>query len=267
MSQTDMSKNGTSGTTWAAVAVAVVAIILSVAAIGMALTGTGGSGVSNASVTSLNSSVSSLSSQLAGMASSGGAKPTTVAYKVDWCNTDNTGEDRYCPNQLIVNQGDTVQIMFLHNDSDVHTFTLDTGSYNFQINGSAVGMHDFLTNDNLVTACSNGPYTAESSGISGSYCVSGSSLLQPGGNFRIAQNTNPANSPPNLVDVAMDNTVHVVVFNDNASEIWGVGSFQATTPGIYEFFCHYHVSNGMFGYLIVLPNSYCTANPSSCGLS
>ena len=65
----------------------------------------------------------------------------------------------------------------------------------------------------------------------------------------------------------MDNTAHIVIFNSTVSEVWGVGSFQATTPGIYEFFCDYLVSNGMFGYLVVLPNPYCTANPSSCGLS
>lgn len=247
-----------SGTVWAAIAVAVVAILLALASLSVALGAT--------STANSNTGISQVNSSLNSYISSQGSKPSTVAFKVDWCNTDNTGQDRFCPNELVVNQGDVVQIMFLHNDSDVHTFTLDTGPYNFQINGSAAGMHDFISNTNLAGPCTNGAYSAESTGISGTYCVSGTSLLAPGGNFRVAQNTNPANSPPNLVDVPMDNTVHVVVFNSTVAEVWGVGSFQATTPGIYEFFCHYHVSNGMFGYLIVLPNSYCNANAAACGL-
>jgi plastocyanin len=256
---------GTSGTVWAALAVAVVAILIAVASLSVAYQAQ--------SSASQNTGVSALSTSLSSALASLGSKPTTVAYKVDWCNTDNTGEDRFCPNQLVVNQGDIVQIMFIHNDTDVHTFTLDTSPYFFQINDSTTGMHNFITNANLAGACSNtGTYAQQSAAISGVYCVSGSSLLAPAGNFKIAQNSNPA-APGNgsngisLVDVKMDNTVHVVNFNftSGASEVWGVGSFQATQPGIYEFFCHYHVSNGMFGYLVVLPNPYCQTSPSSCG--
>lgn len=248
-----------SGTTYAAIAVAVVAILLALASLSVAYQAQ--------SSANANTGVSQLSSSLNTALSSLGVQPTTVAFKVDWCNTDNTGQDRFCPNQLVVNQGDIVQIMFIHNDTDVHTFTLDTAPYNFQINDSAAGMHDFISNTDLAGPCVNGAYSAESQGISGTYCVSGTSLLAPGGNFRIAQNGNPAVSPPKLLILPMNNMVHVVVFNSTVSEVWGIGSFQATQPGIYEFFCHYHVSNGMFGYLIVLPNAYCTTNAAACGLT
>jgi plastocyanin len=254
------TRRGSSGPIWA---VAIVAIVLALASFGYAYIATT-SGANSAEVNSLSTSVSSL-----GAAASAGVKPTTVAYKVDWCNTDNTGQDRFCPNQIVVNQGDIVQIMFIHNDTDAHTFTLDTGPYSFQINDTAAGMHDFLTNGFISGSCTNGTYAQESTGISGTYCVSGKSLLQPGGNFQAPQNSQPAVSPANAISVPMDNTGHVVSFNATSgqSEIWGLGSFQATTPGIYMFFCDYHVSNGMFGYLVVLPNSYCGANPTSCGLS
>ena len=258
---------GSSGTVWAAIAVAVIAILIAVASLSVALNAQ--------SSANANTGVAQISANVQSQLSALGVKPTTVAYKVDWCNTDNTGQDRFCPNQLVVNQGDVIQIMFIHNDTDVHTFTLDTSPYFFQINDSAAGMHNFITNGNLAGPCSNtGSYAQESAAISGVYCVSGQSLLAPGGNFKIAQNANPANPGNgslgiNLILVGMTNTVQVVNFNfsGGVSEVWGVGSFQATTPGIYEFFCHYHVSNGMFGYLVVLPNPYCTSSPTSCGLS
>lgn len=260
----------TTGTVWAAIGVAVVAILLAVASLSIAFSAQSAANSASNSASQANSGIAAIN----GTISNSGIKPTTIAFKVDWCNTDNTGEDRFCPNELVVNQGDVVQIMFIHNDTDVHTFTLDTSPYFFQINDSTTMMHNFINNLSISGNCSNtGTIAQQSAGISGVYCVSGNSLLPAAGNFKIAQNPNPA-SPGNgskgipLIDVKMDNMVHVVVFNftAGASEVWGVGSFQVTQPGIYEFFCHYHVSNGMFGYLIVLPNAYCTATPSACGV-
>lgn len=253
-----------SGTVWAALGVAVVAILIALASLSIAFNAQ--------SSANANTGISQVSSSVQSAIASLGVQPTTVAFKVDWCNTDNTGQDRFCPNQLIVNQGDVVQIMFIHNDTDVHTFTLLTG-YSFQINDSATQMHNFLNNGSLSGPCSNsGTYAQQSAGVSGVYCVSGSSLLAPSGNFKIAQNPTPSIPGPSsglsVQDVKMDNTVHVVNFNFSAgiAEVWGVGAFQVTQPGIYEFFCHYHVSNGMFGYLIVLPNAYCATNQAACGI-
>ncbi|HKT22498.1 MAG TPA: hypothetical protein VJR06_07825, partial [Nitrososphaerales archaeon] len=220
--------------------------------------------------------ISQVSSSLNNALSSLGVKPTTVAVKIDWCNTDPTGQDRFCPNEFVVNQGDTVQLMFIHNDTDAHTFTLDTSPYFFQINASDTGMRNFLTNLNNAGPCSNsGTFTQESAAISGTYCVSGTSLLpvtSPPTNFRIAQNPTPANpfnsTGPTVILVPVNNQVIVNYDNETGGVvgIWGIGAFQATQPGIYEFFCHYHVSNGMFGYLVVLPNAYCTSNAAACGV-
>lgn len=252
-----------SGVTWAAVGVAVVAILLALGSLSVAYNAQ--------SAANANSGASQVSSSLNSALSSLGVKPTTVAFKVDWCNTDNTGQDRFCPSELVVNQGDVVQIMFIHNDTDAHTFTLDTGYYNFQINDSIGGMHNFVSNSNIAGSCSNsGTFAQESAGISGVYCVSGTALMavtSPVTNFKIAQNGVPTVSPPALEDVPVNNQVVMISLNTTAasSEVYGVAAFQVTQPGIYEFFCHYHVSNGMFGYLIVLPNAYCTTNPSACG--
>jgi hypothetical protein len=265
---------GTSGVTWAALGVAVVAILLAVAALAVAFTvqPTSNNTTINDQISSLGSNFNSLNSTLAGL----GVQPSTVAIKVDWCNTDPTGQDRYCPNEFVVNQGDIVQLMFIHNDTDAHTFTLDTSPYFFQINGSDTGMRNFLTNESNAGPCSNsGTFAQESAAISGIYCLSGTSLMpvnSPPTNFKIAQNPTPANpflpGGQGVVDIPVDNMVHVNINNESAGvvEVWGLGAFQATTPGIYEFFCHYHVSNGMFGYMIVLPNAYCSTNPSSCGV-
>jgi plastocyanin len=254
----------------AALAVAVIAIIVAFAGIGIVYSSIG---AQSASLSTVNSQLNSLHTQVNGYLASVNSPPKSIAYKVDWCNTDNTGEDRYCPGTIVVNQGDTVQLLFLHNDTDAHTFTMDTAPYFFQINASSAGMHNFLTNQFNAGNCSNsGTYAQEQANVSVTYCVSGNSLLKAGGDFVIAQNPTPA-IPLNgssVIILKVDNMVHFVnttaaAINASTIEIWGIGSFQASTPGVYEYFCHYHVSNGMFGYLVVLPNEFCVTNPSGCG--
>jgi plastocyanin len=267
--------------------VGVIAIILAAGAIGVALTVKPSS--SSGAVTTLSSQVSSLSSEVSALKTNASnlatvnVAPSPIAVKVDWCNTDNTGQDRFCPSTIVVDQGDIVQILFIHNDTDAHTFTLDTSPYQFQINDSSMGMHNFLTDQFNTGNCSNtGSIAQEQSGLSSTFCVSGSSvlstsILQPNGasKFLIAQNPDPASPLTNgPIELTVDNQVHfnniTAANNSNATtsdEVWGIAAFQATTPGIYEYFCHYHVSNGMFGYLVVLPNSYCESNAATCNLA
>ena len=130
-------------------------------------------------------------------------------------------------------------------------------------------MHNFLTNQYNSGNCSNsGSYAQEQANVSATYCVSGNGLLPAGQDFVIAQNPTPAAPISNgtgIIVLPVDNMVHFVnttaaAINSTVTEIWGIGSFQATTPGVYEYFCHYHVSNGMFGYLVVSPNDYCSTN-------
>ncbi len=289
---------GSSGIAKAAIALAIIAILLGVGAFAYAATVT--PTTTGPSTSNLQSQISTVNSKLGSFATVN-ATPSTIPFRVDWCNTDNTGEDRFCPANLVVTQGDTVQILFIHNDTDAHTFTLipvGTSGYSFQINLTygapgyttlnvsgavgqyANGMHNFITNGNFTGSCSNsGTLAQEQAGVSSVYCVSGASLLAPAP-FDLAVNPNPA-SPLSLDGgVQLINVTNSAFFPSvnisaaiaglGSAEAQGIGAFQATQPGIYEYFCHYHVSNGMFGYLIVLPNSYCYASSSNskqCGLS
>jgi plastocyanin len=289
-----MAGTGGAGKTWAAIAVAVVAIIIAGASLSLAYSATSSASQQSSSV---QQQISSLESQMAVI----NATPGVVGIKMQWC-TQNVLQDRFCPMTFTVVQGDIVQILFMQNDTASHTFTLDTAPYNFQINDSGAGELNFLQNYSPVAgACSNsGTYAQQSAGLSGVYCVSGTSLLSlstlqdhAAANFRVAQNPSPGLpftpntgecvsgepsgtclSNPGVILFPMDNQATMLSLNvsgvgvnaTGGSETQGDGAFWATTPGIYEFFCQYHVSNGMFGYMIVLPNSYCTTNAAACGI-
>jgi len=245
-------------------------------------------------ISSLNSEISSLAS--APPAASVNVPPGVVAFRVDWSNTDPTSQDRFFPNVITVVQGSIVQILFIHNDTDAHTFTMYSSQtpYGFQINGTIVGTRNFLTSVLFSASCLNGTYTQDTTGLTANgvstvYCVSGSSLLSStflashaATNFRIAINPKPAepltptnkSGNPTTVLLPVDDKVHtgagtvgVIASGKGTAEVYGIGAFQATTPGIFEFFCDYHVSNGMFGYLVVLPNAYCTTNAAACGVT
>jgi plastocyanin len=259
-------------------AVAVIAIFLAVSAIAFAYIEAG------TQVNNLQQQVNTLQNQIPSLIAKAGvasvnATPTTDAFRVDWCNTDNTGQDRFCPPVLVVHQGDIVQLLFETNDTDAHTFTLVQG-YNLQLNNtygapgssgnfstSGNGMHNFLTNAYFQSSCVQTSYPQASQGLSSSDCVSGSSLLQPGTLFKVPLNPNPSSSPlPPATprQYPIDNQFHFISESGTYNAVWSIASFQATTPGVFEYFCYYHVSNGMFGYLIVLPNTYCNLHASAC---
>jgi len=275
-------------------AVGLVALFLAVGAIGFAYVG------SNTQISTLQSQVSSLQSgqsTLAGLASVN-RPPVVLPVKIAWC-LEQVVQDRFCPNIIVADQGDIVQLFFLSNDTAAHTFTM-SGTYDFQVNDSGAGELNFLTNYSPISgSCSNsGTFSQMSAGISGVYCVSGTSLLD---NATLTANnayifgeeqnpdpglpfssgcvsgeptgvclTNPGPEPYPVNDQGRMISLSISGVGVNAtgvSETQGIGAFRATTPGVYIFFCRYHVSNGMFGYLVVLPNAYCNSNPTSCGIT
>jgi plastocyanin len=304
---------GSSGVAKAALAVAIIAILVSAGTLAAVIAVSGQ--VSTLSSSKGSSSGGATVSSSSGPAAAVNATPARDFYRIDWCNSDPTGQDRFCPSQIVVNQGDTVIILFEHNDTDAHTFTITSG-YSFQINATfgmsgytkingsilANGMHNFVTNTNYTGSCVNtSTFSQQSAGVSGSLCVSGSNLLS-GSTVGPVEFVNPTPglplnaSAPNggLVQLNDSNSVVFLEPGGNmsiayanglglsctasactnpetgapaAGETWGIAAFQATTPGTFEYFCHYHVSNGMFGYITVLPNAYCTSSPSACGVS
>lgn len=275
-------RTGSSSTSKAALGLALIALLVG-AGVYVSMASTVGSQASE--ISSLTQELSSLAARPSG--ASINATPGVIALRIDWSNTDPTGQDRFNPSVITVIQGSIVQILFEHNDTDTHTFTLYSTStpYGFQINGTVAGTHNFLNNATYASGCPNGSYAQITTGLSANgvstvFCVSGSSLLSPAflashaaSNFRIAVNPNPAlplgtAANPSVILLPVDNSLHPIAFNKTAgiAMIFGIGAFQATTPGVYEFFCDYHVSNGMFGYIVVLPNSFCNSNPGACGL-
>jgi plastocyanin len=276
--------SGSSSTSKAALGLAVIAVLIG-AGIYVSMSST--IGTQSNEISSLTAELSSLAARPSG--ASINATPGTIAFRIDWSNTDPTGQDRFNPMVITAVQGSIVQILFEHNDTDTHTFTLYSSStpYGFQINSTGTGMHNFLNNQSFSSGCPNGSYSQSSTGLSANgvstvYCVSGSSLLSTSflsqhaaANFRIAVNPTPSiplgtTKNPSVILLPVDNSVHIIAFNSSASPalsmVYGVGAFQANTPGVYEFFCDYHVSNGMFGYLVVLPNAYCNTDPGACGI-
>ncbi len=288
---TQVVYRGSPGVGRAALALAVIAIIIGAGAFAYAYSNM--SGASN-QINGLQTTISTLNGKISNVATVN-LQPTTIAFRVNWCNTDPTGQDRFCPPSIIVPQGYTVQILFETNDtSDAHTFTLLPPGYSFQLNNTygapnssgnfstaGNGMHNFLTNGYFQASCvNNATFAQQSAGVSSTLCVSGSSLLQGGSPFRVAANPTPASAFSNgsgPISLKVDNSFHFIAMNNSATNpytgspgyfaTWSIGSFQATQPGVYEFLCHYHVSNGMFGYLIVLPNAYCNTNAQACGLN
>jgi len=86
--------------------------------------------------------------------------PQTRNIRIEWSNTENAGQDRFFESTIVVNQGDNVSITFIANDTDAHTFTLES-PYDFQINGTVPGTRDYLKNETLFTT----PATNNSPGV------------------------------------------------------------------------------------------------------
>jgi plastocyanin len=137
--------------------------------------------------------------------------PVTRNIKVEWVNSLNSQQDRFFLPTITVNQGDTLDITFISNDTDAHTFTMEA-PYDFQINATVPGTFDYLNHGSMFT-------------------------------------TNATNNSPG------------VKISGTPGNVTGTGSFVAKYPGIFEYFCVYHVALGMYGYLIILPNTA----PSSTG--
>jgi len=142
-------------------------IILAMAAIGYFDTLPNGSNSSLSSeIQTLQSEVSQLShnnSLLSSKLSSlpeVNQDPQTRNIRIEWSNTENAGQDRFFESTIVVNQGDNVSITFIANDTDAHTFTLES-PYDFQINGTVPGTRDYLKNETPFTT----PATNNSPGV------------------------------------------------------------------------------------------------------
>jgi plastocyanin len=201
-------RRGSSGAIWA---VAIVALILGLSSFGYAYIATS-SGSNSGEVNSLSSSVASLSSELSGLHTVNMA-PQTRTIWVTWQLNNGSVQDRFDPTTMVINQGDTVNIVFQDNDTgDAHTFTLylpGASTPLIQLNDSAIGLDNFLN----------------------------------GGVF--------SQNPLNCYSNGSPTTCNT---HGGIGNLKSTGSFTMTTPGVYRYYCVYHQSIGMFGFLLVEPN-------------
>ena len=109
--------------------------------------------------------------------------PQTRNIRVEWSNTESAGQDRFFESTIVVNQGDNVSITFIANDTDAHTFTLES-PYNFQINGTVPGTLDYLKNETpFTTPATNNSPGVRVYGTPGNVTATGSFIAKYAGIF------------------------------------------------------------------------------------
>jgi len=207
-----LSKSGWSVSASTALAIALVALIVALA--GFAIPLISPYNASSDQVNTLQSQVGQLQQQISSLPAVN-EQPTTRIILMDWANTGNSAQDRFNPNVITINQGDTVHITFEDNDTDGHTFEVLLPTGLFVLNNSLAGETNHLTMDTFAgntTGC-----MVDGKGVP---CTTTGSCAA----------------------------------DMSACNVTSTGSFTVNVPGVYRFFCIYHQALGMFGFLIVLPN-------------
>jgi plastocyanin len=81
---------------------------------------------------------------------------TTRDITIEWMETQ-SGQDRFYPEYIIVNQGDTVNLTFINNDTVAHDFVI-AAPYNIMVNASMPGLYNDVTGQRFTTpALHNSP--------------------------------------------------------------------------------------------------------------
>lgn len=77
-------------------------------------------------------------------------QPTARNIIIEWTMYE-SGQDKFVPDLIVINQGDSVVLVFISNDTDAHTFSVTLPTGFFQLNASGPGMTDPLTGKNFTT--------------------------------------------------------------------------------------------------------------------
>jgi plastocyanin len=219
-----LSKSNWSVSPTTALAVAIVALIVALA--GFAIPLIAPYSASSDQVTALQSQVSQLQQQINSLPVVN-EKPTTRNIRLEWINNQNSGQDRFNPNFITINQGDTLHIAFFDNDTDGHTFEILLPSGLLVLNNSLPGQINHLTLQTFAT---------------------------PPIGCKVDGSTVPCN------------TTGACTPGITACNVTSTVSFTVTVPGVYRYFCLYHQAQGMFGFLVILPNrGYTPTNSTSTG--
>jgi plastocyanin len=221
-----------------------VRVALTAGIIGLIL---GGAALGYALYTGLSQFPSQLSSLTVNQA------PQTRNVVIEWEATLPSLQDRWFPQAIVVNQGDTMNVTLEVNDTDgAHTFTIyaPTGSNGAtqltQLNSSVLGQWIYYPPKE------SGPMygTEVTQKASGCYTMGTPVTCNTVGGC--AFNGVPY-SPPKCVGSWMEPNANKLG-NETASIQASVVFGPLITPGVYEYMCLYHQKIGMVGYLIVLPN-------------
>jgi hypothetical protein len=191
--------------------------------------------------------------------------PATRIIVMEWEATLPSTQDRWFPQSIVINQGDTIFLTLIVNDTDgAHTFTMlaPTGAGGAlqltQINMSMVGQWMYHP------PAEAGPQD----GIEVAGAPVGCSLM--GQNVTCNETTNLAAGSCSLSGCTIAGGCSINggplgpctgswMLKSNQTEIAEIqttltlGPF--TAPGVYRFFCFYHQEIGMVGFITVLPNS------------
>ncbi len=191
-------------------------------------------------------------------------KPVPRRITMEWEATLPSLQDRWFPQDIIVNQGDTVVLTLIVNDTDgAHTFTIiaptgpngagqltqinmsmpgqwmyhppaETGpQFGIEVTGAPVGCD--LMGQN-VTCNSNTDLTTGTCSVGGCTIAGGCSI-----------NGGPLGP---CTGSWMLNKTETEIAEIQTEVTFG----PMGTPGVYRFFCTYHQYIGMIGFLIVQPN-------------
>lgn len=87
-----------------------------------------------------------------------GQSPATRDIIIEWMETQSR-QDRFNPDVIVVNQGDTINLVFINNDTVAHDFIIGP-PYNIVVNASVPGLYNDLTGQEFTT-----PATHNSPGV------------------------------------------------------------------------------------------------------
>jgi len=116
-------------------------------------------------------------------------KPQTRNITIEWTTTV-PGQDRFFPNLIVINQGDTVRLTFISNDTgDGHTFSIKLPTGLFQLNNSVKGQNNFLTAKKFTTGplncfADNKPAACNTTGPIGNLTATGTFTVNVPGTYR-----------------------------------------------------------------------------------
>jgi len=109
---------------------------------------------------------------------------TTRNVVIEWTKTI-SDQDRFYPDFIIVNQGDTVALTFINNDTVVHDFVIGP-PYNIVVNASVPGLHDDVTGQLMTTAATRNSPGVVVSGTPGNVSATYSFVAKYAGIFEYA---------------------------------------------------------------------------------